>query len=140
MAALVLHNLTHLVEVDSAGTAAWHTGKAPDERSQAHAKTRGMDLSGLRARQVSAADFNHFDYILAMDQQNLQDLLAQRPAASKAEIALFLDYSAGADVREVPDPYYGGEQGFERVLDLVSNAAEGFVQHLKKHDLRPHNL
>jgi protein-tyrosine phosphatase len=115
-------------------------GKAPDTRSQSHAGKRGFDLSGLRARQVLVSDFDHFDYVLAMDQQNLQDLMAMKPANSRATVELFLTYAPNADGLEVPDPYYGGADGFERVLDLVTEAAEGFIQHLKMHDLRPHIL
>lgn len=139
-AALAEQQLDHCVEVDSAGTAAWHVGKAPDARSQAHARERGLELSHLRARQVSEADFEHFDYLLAMDQQNLADLQALQPAGSKAKLALLLSFANAAPRLEVPDPYYGGAEGFDTVLDLVTAAAQGFIQHLKQHELRLHTL
>lgn len=115
--------MDHLVEVDSAGTGYWHIGNAPDPRSQHHAALRGYDLSRLRARQVKEADFNAFDYILAMDEDNLGDLLRLRPAASRAEVRLFAE-------REVPDPYTGGPEGFEQVLDMVEDASEQWVENL----------
>lgn len=118
------------IRVDSAGTGDWHIGHAPDARASAHAAQRGYDLSALRARQVRPADFAEFDYILAMDAENLRNLRALCPADSRAELALFLDYADGAAVREVPDPYYGEADGFDRVLDLVENAAEGLLRTL----------
>lgn len=130
------------IAVDSAGTAAWHAGKAPDERSQQHASRRGLDLSGLRARQVQADDFYRFDYLLAMDASNLADLQAMAPADSKARLQLLLDFGSAAKGgrREVPDPYYGGEQGFDEVLDLVQDACEGLLTHLRQALHRTHTL
>lgn len=132
--------LDSLVTVDSAGTAGWHIGKSPDARSQAHAQRRGYDLSGQASRQVTVEDFADFDYIFAMDQQNLADLEAIKPADFKGRLALFLSFASDADSLEVPDPYYEGEEGFERVLDLVEQASEGFIHHLRNHDLRHHTL
>ena len=116
--------------VDSAGTAAWHIGKSPDSRSAEHALRRGYDLSMLRARQVTEEDFDQFDYVLAMDAQNLSDLKQLRRSSSKAELGLFLEYGAHAE-KEVPDPYYGGAQGFEHVLDLVESACDGLLAKLR---------
>ena len=122
-------NLDHLFYIDSAGTAAWHIGKAPDSRSQAAALKRDYNLSCLQARQVEAEDFDEFDYIFAMDKENLHNLQSIRPKASKAELSLFLNYSQ-LNEDEVPDPYYGGSGGFEHVLDLVESASVGFLEHL----------
>lgn len=119
------------VKVDSAGTAAWHVGRPPDTRSQAFARRRGYDLTALRARQVAQSDFFDFDYILAMDKANLDALLALKPAASSSHVGLFLDYAQSA-TKEVPDPYYGGDDGFERVLDLIEDAAEGLLAALRR--------
>ncbi len=116
--------------VDSAGTAAWHIGRAPDSRSQAMAARYGYDLSPLRARQVELEDFQTFDYILAMDCANLADLRALRPEGSPAVLSLFLDY-ADTEVEEVPDPYYGGDAGFVEVLRLVEAAADGLLAEIR---------
>ena len=88
-------------------------------------------MSALRARQFNAADFENFDYILAMDQANLDDIQALAPAAHSARVALFLDYASHFDEREVPDPYYGGDDGFEHVLDLIEDAAKGLLDELR---------
>lgn len=124
--------LAEHVQVDSAGTAAWHVGKAPDARSQAAALRRGYDLSALRARQVSVDDFHRFDFLFAMDDDNLARLRAMQPAGSRARLSLFLDLVPKPGVREVPDPYYGGEAGFERVLDLLEAASDALVAHLQR--------
>jgi protein-tyrosine phosphatase len=122
--------LADRVEVASAGTGDWHVGKPPDKRTQLAARLRGYDLSGQRAQQASAADFSRYDLILAMDHSNLGNLKRLQPANAKAELDLFLRRYDGA-VEEVPDPYYGGEQGFERVLDLIERACKGLVIELK---------
>lgn len=119
--------LSRRVDLDSAGTAGWHQGKSPDSRSQAAAAKRGYDLSALRARQVVAADFDHYDHIYAMDASNLADLRAQCPAHAQHKVSLFLELIADADCLEVPDPYHGDGQGFERVLDLCEQAADAFI-------------
>ncbi|AMO68243.1 protein-tyrosine-phosphatase [gamma proteobacterium BDW918] len=121
------------IQVDSAGTGDWHIGRSPDQRSQAAALSRQYDLSSLRARQVCKADFETFDYILAMDECNLADLQAMHTHQAKCELALFLTYAKHTARREVPDPYYGGEQGFDEVLDLVEDAAEGLLHHICAH-------
>lgn len=120
------------VELDSAGTHGYHIGKAPDERARKAAATRGYDLSALKARRVSDFDFVRFDRILAMDRDNL-DLLRQAcPAEHRHKLGLFLEYSRRFREREVPDPYYGGAEGFEHVLDLVEDAAHGLIDSLSQ--------
>jgi protein-tyrosine phosphatase len=124
--------LDQKIMVDSAGTSAWHIGKAPDSRTVAAARTRGYDLSVLRARQVTARDFDEFDYVLAMDEANLSDLQQLKPAHFTGHLGLFLEFGARGDYREVPDPYYGGSDGFELVLDLVEDAAQGLLKHIRQ--------
>ena len=125
------HQLGHSIRTDSAGTAAWHIGKQPDSRSIAAAANRGYDLTPLRARQVTVSDFEHFDYILAMDQSNLTDLQRLCPPDYSGELALFLTYG-DSDTLAVPDPYYGDGDGFESVLDLVEQASEGLLSHIQR--------
>jgi protein-tyrosine phosphatase len=120
------------VEVDSAGTAGYHIGHPPDLRSQRAAHARGIDLSGLRARQVTAEDFLRFDLILAMDRDNLQELAAMRPAESRARVRLFLEYAPELGRTEMPDPYYGDARGFEEVLNLAAAASRGLIAALQK--------
>jgi protein-tyrosine phosphatase len=127
--------LNTLVQVDSAGTAGWHIGRAPDPRTIAAAGLRGIDLSPLRARQVSKKDFSEFDYILAMDKQNLAELNALKPDTYTGHLGLLLDFSSQQLYREVPDPYHGGKDGFELVLDLVEDAAQGLLNDIRKHQL-----
>lgn len=119
------------IAIDSAGTHDYHIGDPPDARAQAAAARRGYDLSGLRARQVKAEDFAEFDYVLAMDRHNHELLLQRCPAPHRVKVRLFMEFTEGAAEREVPDPYYGGAQGFEAVLDLVEAAAEGLLRHIK---------
>jgi protein-tyrosine phosphatase len=120
------------VEVDSAGTADYHIGEPPDLRSQRAAMRRGIDLGGLRARQVIRADFAHFDFILAMDHGNLRELKALCPKDSRARLQLFLEYAPDVGQLEVPDPYYGDAAGFEAVLDLTAAASRGLLAALQK--------
>jgi protein-tyrosine phosphatase len=133
--AVLRHKLLELglqegVEVDSAGTGDWHVGKPPDSRTRQAALLRGYDLSVLRGRQVCASDFNRFDLILAMDNSNLQHLRRMRPGNAGAELDLFLRrYALALD--EVPDPYYGGEEGFEQVLDLIEQACDGLLREVR---------
>ncbi len=116
------------IEIDSAGTHAYHAGSPPDERSQEAAKRRGIDLSYIRARVVEPDDFHRFDLVLAMDASNLDNLSTLCPPGKSERLQLFLDYSSAPGSRNVPDPYYGGEGGFEKVLDLVEDAAQGLLQ------------
>lgn len=118
------------ITVDSAGTSDWHVGKAADLRTRQAAQPRGYDLAALRGRQVKASDFHAFDLILAMDHSNLRDLQQLRPGNALAELDLFLRrYQLALD--EVPDPYYGGADGFEQVLDLIEQACDGLVRELR---------
>jgi len=120
------------ITVDSAGTHGYHIGSPPDVRAQEAARRRGIDISTLVSRDVIEADFARFDYIIAMDQDNLDNLLERADPEYHERIHLFLDYSqdhAGADV---PDPYYGGNTGFERVLDLIEKAADGLLAELER--------
>ena len=123
--------MTEQVLTDSAGTHDYHIGAPPDLRAQAAAARRGYDLSMLRARQVTPADFERFDYVLAMDEANLGELLPLCPDASRDRLRLLLEFAEEVERRDVPDPYYGGEQGFEDVLDLAENATRGLLAHIK---------
>jgi protein-tyrosine phosphatase len=120
------------VEIDSAGTHDYHVGAPPDRRSIAAAKRRGIDLSALRARMVALEDFAHYDLILAMDDENLGELKRRAPAVHHERIRLMMEFAPQATSRAVPDPYYGGAQGFEQVLDLLEEAASGLVQELRQ--------
>jgi protein-tyrosine phosphatase len=119
------------LEIDSAGTHAYHVGDPPDRRTQAAALRRGIDMSGLRARVVASVDFERFDLLLAMDESNRSHLLQMAPAAYRDRVRLFLDYAADIGLAEVPDPYYGGASGFEQVLDLAEAGARGLLAALR---------
>tara|TARA_B110000046_G_scaffold185649_1_gene228309 strand:- start:5114 stop:5608 length:495 start_codon:yes stop_codon:yes gene_type:complete len=123
--------LSQHIVVDSAGTGDWHLGHAPDQRTTAIAAERGYDMSELRSRLVEIEDFNQFDYIVAMDNENLANLQAMRPHNYQGHLGLFLDYSQQSEQTEVPDPYYGGDNGFALVLDLVEEAAAGLLAHMR---------
>lgn len=120
------------VEIDSAGTLGYHAGEPPDARAQKAASRRGYDISGLRARRVREADFLRFDMVLAMDRDNLASLEKFCPPALRDRLGLFLDYARKVAEREVPDPYYGGPEAFEYVLDLAEEAAVGLVESLRQ--------
>jgi protein-tyrosine phosphatase len=117
--------------VDSAGTANYHVGEPPDRRSIAAARRRGYEIASLRARQLAATDFTSFDYVLAMDRANLGQMNAVQPDARSARVGLFLEF-ARLDCDEVPDPYYGGVEVFERVLDLCEAGARGLLTQLTR--------
>ncbi|WP_116382382.1 low molecular weight protein-tyrosine-phosphatase [Cupriavidus taiwanensis] len=123
--------LAALVELDSAGTHEYHLGRAPDSRTQRHALRRGYDLSALRARKVGVPDFDRFDLILAMDRENLAGLLRLRPDAGD-KVRLLMSFATRHDADEVPDPYYGEGDGFERVLDYIEDACDGLVAELRQ--------
>ncbi|MBF5058263.1 protein tyrosine phosphatase [Alcanivorax sp. 521-1] len=127
--------LQERIRIDSAGTGDWHIGKAPDRRASAAAAGRGYAMDDLRARQVSGDDFQRFDYVLAMDDNNLADLEDLRAAAGACEdvvLARFLDVLGDAGPREVPDPYYGGDDGFDHVLNLVEKASDLWLERLRE--------
>lgn len=119
------------VEIDSAGTIGYHQGNPPDPRSKAAGEKRGYSFKGIRSRKVIAADFEDFDLILAADNANLDDLSAQCPRQFQHKLKLFLSYS-DSNYDEIPDPYYGGDQGFELVLDLVEDASDSILDLVEK--------
>jgi protein-tyrosine phosphatase len=123
------------VHTDSAGTGSWHVGSPPDERAQESALLRGIDLSRQRARQFDPKDFDRFDYIVVMDRYNYRDVLSHASPENERKVRLFMDYAPEAGVSEVPDPYYGGPDGFERVLDLIEDAAEGLLREIRAEHL-----
>jgi len=123
--------LAERVEVDSAGTHAYHTNEPADRRASAAAERRGYSLADIRARRVQDQDFDTFDYIIAMDRDNLALLTEQADAEHEHKIRLFLEFASGHE-DEVPDPYYGGAAGFERVLDLIEDASRGLLGTLQK--------
>ncbi|PJX15482.1 MULTISPECIES: low molecular weight protein-tyrosine-phosphatase [unclassified Halomonas] len=129
--AVVRAGLDDRVTIDSCGVGDWHVGKAPDPRSQAAARQRGIEIGHLRARQLKASDFHEFDYVLGMDRENLAAMRALQPANSQAQVGLLLDY-AGLPQSDVPDPYYGGDDGFEQVLDLIERASQGLLDELQR--------
>jgi protein-tyrosine phosphatase len=118
------------VFVDSAGTGAWHVGSPPDERAQRSAGHRGLDLSSQRARRITPEDCKTFDYILTMDEDNYHAVASL--CRGSAVVRPFLDFAANSPETEVPDPYYGGPDGFEHVLDLVEDASEGLLEDIRK--------
>ncbi len=138
-----VEGLNESIIIDSAGTYDFHIGKKPDSRSITAASNRGYDLSSLRARQVESSDFEKFDIILAMDNENYSDLLAQcneiDPSSEvdqsckvdKYKIKLFLEFASNTKLREVPDPYYSGTDGFETVLDLIEDASRGLLKYIR---------
>ncbi len=127
-AKLVENNLTSQFVVESAGTLDYHVGEPPDPRAIRFGKQRGLDLTLLRGRQINADDFTRFDYILVMDSQNLKDVLAVAPSNSTAHVAKLLSYGSNINVEDVPDPYFGGDDGFNHVLDLLDDALDGFLE------------
>ena len=115
------------LRIDSAGTHDYHIGEPPDPRAIASASRRGYDLRRLRARRLAARDFQRFQWILAMDRHNLREIDGARPTGYPGHVGLLLDVLPALDLRDVPDPYYGGGEGFERVLDLVEPASEALL-------------
>ena len=120
------------ITIDSAGTHAYHVGQSPDERAVSAALRRGIDISSQRARAVALEDFADFDLILAMDEDNLAMLQNLRPAATRAQLELMLSFNPNLSSLSVPDPYYGGAAGFERVLDLLEEAGLGLLEQLRQ--------
>jgi protein-tyrosine phosphatase len=130
---LAAAGLDDRVAVESAGLGDWHIGDPPDPRAIARARLRGYDLTALRARLFTAADYHDFDLILAMDQGHLTALTHGRPADARAQVRLFLDFAAEPlTSREVPDPYYGGPVDYDRALDLIEPGVEGLIAMLKR--------
>jgi protein-tyrosine phosphatase len=129
---LINNRLESIIKVDSAGTHGYHIGEPPDPRTRKAAMKRGIDLSGLRARKVVPEDFERFDLLLAMDHDNLALLKRGARPEHHAKLGLFMSYASRFDTDEVPDPYYGGEQGFELVLDMAEDAARGLIETLRR--------
>ncbi len=130
---LLATRAAHLdITTDSAGTHHYHAGSPPDPRAQEAALRRGMDISKLAARNVVAADFDRFDYVVAMDQENVANLLELADPAQHDKVHLFMDFSSSHTGEDVPDPYYGGRTGFERVLDLIEKAADGLLEEVER--------
>ena len=127
--------LADQIEIDSAGTHAYHVGEGPDRRAAAAARARGIDLGEQRARRVTAQDFIDFDYVLAMDSDNHADLAAIAPPDYRYRLRRFLEFAQQTADADVPDPYYGGPRGFEIVLDLVEEASAGLLEHIRRHHL-----
>jgi len=125
------NGLGEKIVVDSAGTHSYHIGSTPDPRSQHTARSRGVDLSRLRARQFQSKDFLDFDYLIAMDRSNFTQMAAIKPDEARARLDLMLDYSSRYDQKEVPDPYFG-DDGFELVFDMVDEASEGLLRHIRE--------
>ena len=123
--------LSDRIVIDSAGTGDYHIGSPPDERASEAAARRGYDLSGLRARQVNRRDFAEFDYVLGMDEENVRMLKRLAPAEHAHKVKLFTEFSS-RPTRAVPDPYAGGPEGFELVLDLVEDAARGLLRDVRR--------
>jgi protein-tyrosine phosphatase len=121
----------HLIEIDSAGTHAYHVGQAPDPRARRAAERRGIDLGSLRARRVEAADFERFDLVLAMDPLNVAVMEEICPPQRRERLRLLMEFAPWIGREDVPDPYYGGSNGFEYVLDLAEEASGGLVEHLR---------
>jgi len=124
--------LAERILVDSAGTHAYHIGEPPDRRAQEAARKRGFELNSLRARRAVEEDFERFDYVLAMDRSNFEHLRAICPTHAEHKLRLFLTYAPDLGVDEVPDPYYGGTAGFERVLDIIEEAARGLLSEIRR--------
>ena len=129
--------LSGRLEVDSAGTNGFHIGQSPDPRSIKFAAKRGIDLTPLRGRQIERADFDRFDYVIAMDDENVRQLTALCPASMQGKISLLLEYADRCNYREVPDPYYGGAREFELVLDLIESGCRGLLDQLVIDGLAP---
>ena len=129
--------LERSVEVDSAGISDWHEGAPPDQRSQAHAERRGYDLSQQRSRPVARADYERFDLLLAMDDDNLDQLRASCPPPYAPKLRRLMEFARRSRRRVVPDPYGGGADRFEEVLDLIEDACDGLVEHLAESLRRP---
>jgi len=127
------HNLYDQISIDSAGTHAYHIGESPDSRSQSTALSRGVNLSAQRARKAVAEDFERFDYVIAMDRSNYEDLKNLASGSNLTKLHLFMSFAKDWDNDEVPDPYYGGANGFEEVFDMVQSASEGLLEHILNH-------
>lgn len=127
-------DLAHVITTDSSGTQGYHIGREPDSRAQSASLSRGYDISDLRGRKFAAEDFANFDYLIAMDSDNYNDMKKIKPQNATGSLHLFLEFASQHDETEVPDPYYGGPTGFERVLDMVEDASAGLLAHIRKNN------
>jgi protein-tyrosine phosphatase len=127
----------HLFDIDSAGLGDWHVGQAPDTRAQTAARDRDIDISGQSARQIEPADYDRFDLLLAMDGSNYQELVQLAPSDARHKIRRFLDFAPHVGTQDVPDPFYGGREGFDHALDLIEEAARGLLAELLSNDQKP---
>jgi protein-tyrosine phosphatase len=127
--------LADRIQIDSAGTHAYHVGELPDPRARAAAAGRGYDLSRQRARRLVEEDLDRFDYVVVMDEDNLQDVHAIAPPQHAQKVVLFMSFAPTLGSREVPDPYYGATAGFERVLDMVEHASQGLLDHIRRNHI-----
>lgn len=125
------HGLAQQIFIDSAGTHSYHNGSPPDERAMATAQQRGIDLSTLRSRPIELEDFDRFDYLLAMDRDNETRMRGMADGTSD-RIHLFLSFASNRDAQEVPDPYYGGDRGFEDVFDMIEDASSGLLEAIRQ--------
>ena len=124
-------------EIDSAGLGSWHVGQAPDHRAQKAADQRGIDISGQSARQIRSSDFTRFDLLLAMDGSNYGELAQLAPKSERHKIRRFLDFAPHAGTKDVPDPFFGEAEGFDRALDLIDEAARGLLAELLRDETAP---
>lgn len=124
--------LSDKIFVDSAGTGGWHIGEPPDVRAQATAKQRGYDIGNLKARQINIIDYQRFDYILGMDEQNMMNLRQLKPSDYQGVLGLFLEVAGIGQGLEVPDPYYGGDAHFKEVIDMIERGCHNFLERIKK--------
>ncbi|AZR82551.1 MULTISPECIES: low molecular weight protein-tyrosine-phosphatase [Piscirickettsiaceae] len=132
---VLAEDLQDQIRIDSAGTASWHKGKPADSRSIEVAHGRGIQMDDLRSRPVDMGDLIEFDYVLAMDDANYADLMAMALPEQREKIRMFLEFAPEFEEREVPDPYYGGPQGFDHVFDLVTAASQGLLTEIKRSHL-----
>jgi protein-tyrosine phosphatase len=129
--------VVHLFDIDSAGLGDWHIGQAPDTRAQAAARHRGIDISGQSARQITLDDYGRFDLLLAMDGSNFGELVQLAPDDARHKIRRFLDFAPHVGTKDVPDPFYGGKEGFDHALDLIEEAARGLLAELLGGESKP---
>lgn len=124
--------LAHAIEIDSAGTHAYHVGNPPDKRSMQTARQRGIEMADLRARKIEFSDLIEYDYVLVMDEENYANVVDMANSELKPKVRYFLEFAPDLNIKFVPDPYYGGEQGFEDVFDMVEAASKGLLEAIKQ--------
>ena len=125
---IVEHGLEGIFKIDSCGTGSWHIGKMPDSRAIEAAEKRGYSLNHIRARKMQIQDFDDFDYFIAMDRENLKEIERLCPEKFRGNVVLFSSFIKNSKLVDVPDPYYGGERGFDEVIDMIELGASGFFE------------